>query len=52
LSSLEKYPSQRGVRQLMEIVGYRDCGFEEFFGGTMALNFGVKPPYRVHNVFR
>jgi len=43
LSSLEKYPAQRGVRQLMEIVGYRDCDFEEFFGGTMAINFGVKP---------
>jgi len=43
LSSLEKYPAQRGVRQLMETVGYRDCGFEEFFGGAMAINFGVKP---------
>jgi len=43
LASLEHYPAQRGVRQLMETVGYRDCGFEEFFGGAMAINFGVKP---------
>ena len=43
LASLEKYPAQRGVRQLMESVGYRECDFEEFFGGTMAINLGIKP---------
>lgn len=43
LASLENYPAQRGVRQLMESAGYRDCGFEEFIGGAMAINFGVKP---------
>ena len=42
LASLENYPAQRGVRQLMETAGYRDCGFEEFFGGAMAINFGNK----------
>jgi hypothetical protein len=39
---LEHYPAQRGVKTLMEQCGYRDCGFEEFFGGTMAINFGSK----------
>ncbi|MEI6084529.1 MAG: class I SAM-dependent methyltransferase [Verrucomicrobiota bacterium] len=43
LASLESYPAQRGIKALMETVGYRDCGFEEFIGGTMAINFGVKP---------
>ena len=43
LTSLENYPAQRGVRQLMETVGYQDCGFEEFAGGAMAINFGRKP---------
>jgi demethylmenaquinone methyltransferase/2-methoxy-6-polyprenyl-1,4-benzoquinol methylase len=43
LASLEAYPAQRGVAALMEQIGYRDCGFEEFVGGTMAINFGHKP---------
>ncbi len=43
LVSLQNYGAQRGVRQLMERCGYRDCGFEEFVGGTMAINFGRKP---------
>lgn len=43
LASLEAYPAQRGIKTLMESVDYRDCGFEEFVGGTMAINFGVKP---------
>ncbi len=42
VASLENYPGQHGVRQLMEMVGYQDCGFEEFFGGAMAINFGIK----------
>jgi demethylmenaquinone methyltransferase/2-methoxy-6-polyprenyl-1,4-benzoquinol methylase len=42
LASLESYPAQRGIRSLMETVGYRECGFEEFCGGTMAINFGTK----------
>ena len=43
LASLENYPAQRGVRQLMEAIGYRSCGYEEFFGGAMAINSGSKP---------
>ena len=43
LASLENYPAQRGVRHLMETIGYRNCGVEEFVGGAMAINFGVKP---------
>ena len=43
LASLENYPAQRGVRQLMETIGYRECGYTEFVGGAMAINFGVKP---------
>ena len=43
LASLEAYPAQRGIKALMEQIGYRDCGFEEFVGGTMAINFGRKP---------
>ena len=43
LASLENYPAQRGVRQMMETIGYRECGYEEFLGGTMAINFGSKP---------
>lgn len=43
LVSLQDYGAQRGIQQLMERCGYRDCGFEEFIGGTMAINFGRKP---------
>jgi demethylmenaquinone methyltransferase/2-methoxy-6-polyprenyl-1,4-benzoquinol methylase len=42
LTSLEHYPAQRGVRQLMEECGFEQCGFEEFWGGAMAINFGAK----------
>lgn len=43
LASLQDYPAQRGIKTLMEQCGYRECGFEEFCGGTMAINFGSKP---------
>lgn len=43
LASLEAYPAQRGIKARMEQIGFRDCGFEEFFGGMMAINFGRKP---------
>jgi demethylmenaquinone methyltransferase / 2-methoxy-6-polyprenyl-1,4-benzoquinol methylase len=43
LASLEAYPAQRGIKALMEQIDYRDCGFEEFVGGTMAINYGRKP---------
>jgi demethylmenaquinone methyltransferase/2-methoxy-6-polyprenyl-1,4-benzoquinol methylase len=42
LASLQDYPAQRGIKELMEACGYRDCGFEEFCLGSMAINYGVK----------
>jgi len=43
LASLQNYPAQRGIKELMEKYGYRDCGFEEFCLGSMAINYGAKP---------
>jgi len=43
LASLQKYPAQRGTKELMESCGYRECGFEEFYLGSMAINYGTKP---------
>jgi demethylmenaquinone methyltransferase/2-methoxy-6-polyprenyl-1,4-benzoquinol methylase len=43
LASLQDYPAQRGIKELMEACGYGDCGFEEFCRGSMAINFGSKP---------
>lgn len=43
LASLQNYPAQRGIKELMETCGYSDCGFEEFCLGSMAINYGVKP---------
>jgi demethylmenaquinone methyltransferase/2-methoxy-6-polyprenyl-1,4-benzoquinol methylase len=43
LVSLQDYPAQRGTKALMESCGYRDCGFEEFCLGAMAINYGSKP---------
>ena len=42
LASLQDYPAQRGIKELMETCGYGDCGFEEFCLGSMAINFGSK----------
>jgi len=42
LVSLRDYGAQRGTKELMQKCGYRDCGFEEFCGGAMAINFGSK----------
>lgn len=42
LASLQHYPAQRGLKPLMEQAGFAGCGFEEFGGGTMAINFGMK----------
>jgi demethylmenaquinone methyltransferase/2-methoxy-6-polyprenyl-1,4-benzoquinol methylase len=41
--SLKRYPGQRGVAELMRQVGFSDCGFREFGGGIMAINYGRKP---------
>jgi len=43
LASLQNYPAQRGIQELMGSCGYRACGFEEFCLGSMAINYGVKP---------
>ena len=43
LASLAEYPAQRGIRAMMDQAGFVDCGFAEFVGGTMAINFGSKP---------
>jgi demethylmenaquinone methyltransferase / 2-methoxy-6-polyprenyl-1,4-benzoquinol methylase len=43
LTSLQNYPAQRGIKQLMETQGWRDCGFEEFWFGSMSINYGSKP---------
>jgi demethylmenaquinone methyltransferase / 2-methoxy-6-polyprenyl-1,4-benzoquinol methylase len=42
LASLQAYPAQRGVKELMERSGFCDSGFEEFCAGAMAINFGRK----------
>jgi demethylmenaquinone methyltransferase / 2-methoxy-6-polyprenyl-1,4-benzoquinol methylase len=42
LASLQNYRAQRGIKELMKSMGYRDCGFEEFCLGSMAINFGSK----------
>ena len=47
IQSLHDYPAQRGLKTLMEQRGYADCGFEEFCGGAMAINFGRKPSPRI-----
>ena len=44
LASLQDYPAQRGIVELMKSCGYCDCGFVEFCGGAMAINFGSKTP--------
>jgi demethylmenaquinone methyltransferase / 2-methoxy-6-polyprenyl-1,4-benzoquinol methylase len=43
LTSLQNYPAQRGIKELMASQGYGDCGFEEFWLGSMAINYGSKP---------
>lgn len=43
LASLEAYPAQRGVRELMDRLGFVKTGFEEFWAGAMSINYGQKP---------
>lgn len=43
LDSLETYPAQRGLVEHMRATGLVDCGFEEFWFGAMAINWGRKP---------
>lgn len=44
LPSLENYPGQRGVQAAMTQCGFTECDYEEFVGGAMAINYGVKAP--------
>ena len=41
--TLKLYPGQRGVRDMMDRVGFVQTGLREFGGGIMAINFGAKP---------
>jgi demethylmenaquinone methyltransferase/2-methoxy-6-polyprenyl-1,4-benzoquinol methylase len=42
LDSLEIYPAQVGVKQLMEQVGFVETGYRNFWGGIAAINYGRK----------
>jgi demethylmenaquinone methyltransferase/2-methoxy-6-polyprenyl-1,4-benzoquinol methylase len=41
--SLKLYPGQRGVQEIMNRLGFAETGFQEFGGGIMAINYGIKP---------
>ena len=41
--SIKHYPGQSGVRKLMEVAGFVNCGFVTFLGGAIAINWGSKP---------
>lgn len=41
--TLKLYPGQRGVREMMDRVGFIETGYHEFGGGIMAINYGAKP---------
>jgi demethylmenaquinone methyltransferase/2-methoxy-6-polyprenyl-1,4-benzoquinol methylase len=40
--SLKLYPGQHRVREMMDRLGFTKTGFQEFGGGIMAINYGVK----------
>ena len=40
--TLKRYPGQRGVQKMMQDTGFVDCGYHEFMGGIMAINWGRK----------
>jgi demethylmenaquinone methyltransferase/2-methoxy-6-polyprenyl-1,4-benzoquinol methylase len=41
--SLRNYPAQRGVTDLMQMLGFRHCGHVDLAYGAMAINFGELP---------
>ena len=41
--SLKRYPGQKGVVTQMQQAGLVDCGYQQFMGGIMAINWGTKP---------
>ncbi len=40
LESLQAYPGQRGVDQMLRDGGFRECRIHNFFGGVMSINAG------------
>lgn len=42
-ATLKRYPGQRGIQEMMQKTGFIDCGYHEFMGGIMAINYGTKP---------
>ncbi len=40
--TLKRYPGQRGVQKMFEDAGFVDCGYHEFMGGIMAINWAQK----------
>lgn len=43
LESLKDYPAQRGVNDLLEVIGFENTRITNFFGGTMSINAATKP---------
>lgn len=43
LESLKNYPAQRGVKDLMDVMGFERTRITNFFGGTMSINSGLAP---------
>lgn len=43
LDSLEHYPAQKGVDQLLRKTGFFETGWDSFVGGTMCLSYATKP---------
>ncbi len=41
--SLKLYSGQRGVKKVMDGLGFAETGFLEFGGGIMAINYGTRP---------
>ncbi len=41
--SLRSYPAQRGVTELMQLLGFVHCGHVDLMYGAMAINFGEAP---------
>ena len=43
LESLKHYPAQRGVHDLLEVIGLENARITNFFAGTMSINYAEKP---------
>ncbi|MEP7274406.1 MAG: ubiquinone/menaquinone biosynthesis methyltransferase, partial [Acidobacteriota bacterium] len=40
--SLKLYPGQRQVEAMMKTLGFTEVGYDEFGGGIMAINYGIR----------